>query len=217
MKLDIILSMNDLILIAMPGAGKGTQARVLAAHGYTQLSTGDLLRAEVKKQTKLGKEIDAIIKHGNLVNDQMALELIKANFQENESYIFDGFPRTLTQAKMLTDQVLGKRNFKVIYLKINEETLVSRLTARRTCGKCGNIYNLVSVPPKNEGKCDDCNIELTHRSDDKAEVIETRLNVFKSTVGPILDYYKQIGCLVEINADQAPNRITDELLTVVQS
>jgi adenylate kinase len=189
-----------LIFIGYPGSGKGTVAKHLAAT-HTQISTGDLLRAEIASGSKLGKEIDAVISGGNLVNDEMALALIQANFDPKKNYIFDGFPRTLRQAQMLNDLVLKGQNFKAVYFKIDKALLTDRIVNRRSCPKCGAIYNLKFMAPKVSNTCDTCGTEgLTHRKDDTIEVLSTRLAVFEKTGGEILEFYKDYLVTVDGSA-----------------
>lgn len=186
-----------LIFIGYPGSGKGTVAKQLAAT-HTQISTGDLLRAEIASGSKLGKEIDAVISGGNLVSDEMALALIQANFDPTKNYIFDGFPRTLKQAQMLNELVLKGHDFKAVYFEIDKNLLTDRIIHRRSCPDCGAIYNLKFKAPQVENTCDSCGkVGLTHRKDDTIEVLSTRLAVFENTGGAILDFYKD--CLVTVD------------------
>jgi adenylate kinase len=194
-----------LIFIGYPGSGKGTVAKQLAST-HTQISTGDLLRAEIASGSKLGKEIDAVISGGNLVNDDMALALIQANFDPTKNYIFDGFPRTLKQAQMLNDLVLKGHDFKAIYFKIDKELLTDRIIHRRSCPKCGAIYNVKFKAPQVPDTCDTCGTKgLTHRKDDTIEVLSTRLAVFEKTGPEILDFYKD--CLVTVDGSAEAQEI----------
>lgn len=189
-----------LIFIGYPGSGKGTVAKQLATT-HTQISTGDLLRAEIASGSKLGKEIDAVISSGNLVNDEMALALIQANFDPAKSYIFDGFPRTLRQAQMLNELVLKGHKFKAVCFEIDKGLLTDRIVNRRSCPKCGEIYNLKFMPPKVSDTCNTCGTKgLTHRKDDTIEVLSTRLAVFEKTGGEILNFYKDNLITVDGNS-----------------
>ena len=194
-----------LIFIGYPGSGKGTVAKQLSST-HTQISTGDLLRAEIASGSKLGKEIDSVISSGNLVNDEMALALIQANFDPKKNYIFDGFPRTLRQAQMLNELVLKGHEFKAVYFEIDKGLLTDRIIHRRSCPKCGAIYNLKFMPPKVENTCDTCETKgLTHRKDDTIEVLSTRLAVFEKTGGEILDFYK--NCLITVDGNSGSDTI----------
>lgn len=188
----------NLIFLGYPGSGKGTVAKQLKS--FIQISTGDLLRAEIASGSELGQEIASIINGGNLVNDQMALKLIKANFDESKSYIFDGFPRTLDQAKMLSD-LIGKDAVAVLF-DLDKNVLVERIVNRRSC-KCGEIYNLKYKAPQVDNTCDKCgNIGLTHRPDDTESTVSHRLSVFEKEGADIVNYYKDLGKLIVVNADQ---------------
>jgi len=207
---------QDLILLGKPGSGKGTQAKILTTKDdYVQISTGDLLRAEVKKGTALGKEIDALIKNGKYASDELAIQLIRNNFKPEKAQIFDGFPRTLVQAQMLDLEILGQRPHLAVHFKIEDQELVTRIIARRSCGQCGRIYNLITLPPKQETKCDDCQTALTHRSDDKAEVVQTRLEQYNKTFDPILQFYKDKGVLQELDASTSPEEVAKALPFIV--
>lgn len=188
-----------LIFIGYPGSGKGTVAKQLPE--YTQISTGDLLRAEIASGSEFGKMIDSIISKGNLISDDIALDLIKKNFDPNKKYIFDGFPRTLKQAQMLQEQVLKGQKFKAVHFDIDKNLLTDRIVNRRSCPKCGAIFNLKFKPPHKENVCDDCGHEgLTHRKDDTAEVLQKRFEVYESTGPQILEFYQEN--LVTVDATQ---------------
>lgn len=178
-----------LIFIGYPGSGKGTVAKQLK--DYEQISTGDLLRKEIASGSELGKQIDALISKGNLVSDEMALQLIKSNFDPSKKYIFDGFPRTLKQAELLQEQVLQGQSFKAVYFEIDKELLADRIVNRRSCPQCGAIYNLKFKPPQVKDTCDDCShVGLTHRKDDTIEVLEKRFEIFEATGPDILNFYQ---------------------------
>jgi adenylate kinase len=211
---------SNLIFVGAPGSGKGTQSEVLSKRfDYIHISTGDLLRSEISKGTELGKNVKSVMDKGNLVSDDLVIKLLKANldFSENK-YIFDGFPRNLDQAKTLVTDVLSGQSFKVVYFKINEEKLIERLANRRSCSVCGKIYNLISNRPKNDGVCDSCGSkDLKLRDDDKADVVKNRLNVFNSTINPMVDYFSRLGGWIEVSAeldvDLITNKIVDGLLS----
>lgn len=193
-----------LIFIGYPGSGKGTVAKELSQ--YEQISTGDLLRKEIASGSDLGKEIDALISKGNLVSDDMALSLIKANFDPNKKYIFDGFPRTLKQAQMLEEQVLKGHDFKVVHFEIDKALLTERIVNRRSCPKCGSIYNLKFKAPKVENTCDSCGtVGLSHRKDDTVEVLQNRFEVFEKTSPAILEFYQNKTIVVDGAASAQEN------------
>lgn len=207
-----------LIILGAPGSGKGTQAARLVAKGFKHVSTGDLLRSEIAKGSELGQTVKDIISKGNLVDDNTVMALLKANCHvDSESYIFDGFPRNETQAEMLESQLLKGRETLAVYFNIDLSVLVDRVVNRRTCGSCGEIYNLATKPPKVTNVCDKCGAvdSLVQRKDDTEEVISNRLKIFKDTVNPMLDFYKSRGMLVELDASQDPDKVFGQLLSKI--
>lgn len=196
--------MKHLVLIGAAGSGKGTQAaRLVADKGYKHISTGDLLRGEISKASELGKKVKNVMDSGALVSDELVIELIHANANlDQNSYVFDGYPRNLAQAQTLDKEVLKGRPSLAVYFKIDMAKLVGRLTNRRTCKDCGAIYNLVSQAPKTQGVCDKCgSTNLVHRDDDKEEAIKKRLAIFEQNTQPVLEHYKASGRLLEVNAE----------------
>ncbi len=201
----------QLILLGAPGTGKGTQAKkIVEKLGYNHVSTGDLLRNEIAKDSELGRKVKGIIDRGDLVNDQVVLELLNANCDlENSAYIFDGFPRNIEQAELLESSVLKGSKSKAIYFNMDLEVLVERISNRRIAPKSGEIYNLLSRPPKVDGKCDLSGEDLIHRKDDNEETVRNRLEVFKNTIAPILDYYESRGVLVTVDASRSADEVYD--------
>jgi adenylate kinase len=192
-----------LIILGAPGSGKGTQAAKLIDKGFKHVSTGDLLRSEIAKNSELGQKVSGIISRGDLVDDSTVMALLKANCDVDQvSYIFDRFPRNLEQAKMLENQLLKGRKTLAIYFSIELGILVDRVVNRRTCGNCGEIYNLATKKPVVHDKCDKCGAvgSLKQRKDDTEEVVTNRLKIFKDTVDPMLSFYKEKGVLVELDA-----------------
>lgn len=201
--------MSGFIFIGAPGSGKGTISNLLKVQGHQHISTGDLLREEVKKGTDLGKRINDIISKGNLVNDQMALELIANNLDQTKDFILDGFPRTAVQVQMLDN--LLKVDTQVVLFDIDQAKLTERLVNRRSCEKCGAIFNLKTSSPKVQNICDNCqHSPLTHRKDDTLEVVENRFNVFNNTKTNLLSYYG--NRMKVINADQDVQSVLQEVL-----
>lgn len=209
----------QLILLGAPGSGKGTQAaRLVAELGYNHLSTGDLLRKEIKSDSALGKKVQGIMNEGKLVDDDTVLELLNANCDLGSSvYIFDGFPRNGEQAKALDSVVLKDTKSRAVYFEIDLEMLAARLTNRRTCSGCGEIYNLLSKAPAKQGVCDKCGGELAQRKDDNEETVKTRLQVFKETIDPVLSHYEESGRLAKIDASQAPEAVFSALKAVTEA
>lgn len=201
---------SHLIFIGAPGSGKGTQAsKLVADKGFKHISTGDLLRAEIAKKSALGIEVKQVMDEGRLVSDDLVIRLLQANIDLGASqYIFDGYPRNLAQAQTLDKEVLKGHPAASVYFEINTAKLVERLTNRRTCKDCGAIYNLISKKPKVIGTCDQCGgTNLVQRADDHEDVIKNRLMVFQETIDPVLKYYQDLGRLMKINAEQAPDEI----------
>ncbi len=209
----------QLILLGAPGSGKGTQAaRLVAELDYNHLSTGDLLRKEIKSESELGKKVQGIMDAGKLVDDDTVLELLNANCDLGSNvYIFDGFPRNGEQAKALDSVVLKDAKSKAVYFEIDLDMLAARLTNRRTCSGCGEIYNLLSKAPSKEGVCDKCGGELTQRKDDNEETVKTRLQVFKETIDPVLAHYEATGRLARIDASQDPESVFGALKAVTEA
>lgn len=212
------MSKPNIILLGAPGSGKGTQASVLTSkYGYSHISTGDLLRKEIAEKSELGVRVQEIMDRGDLVDDGTVLELLKKNCNLSSNiYIFDGFPRNLEQSKLLDEHVLGEANVCALYFHIDLDELVQRLVNRRTCKDCGAIYNLLTKPPQTEGVCDSCKgTNLQQRKDDNEESVRNRLEVFKSTIGPMLEYYETKGVLKQIDASQDRDIVTKEIASIL--
>lgn len=209
----------QLIFLGAPGSGKGTQsARVVSELGFEHLSTGDLLRKEIKSGSELGKRVTAIMDAGKLVDDQTMIELLKSNCDlSGENYIFDGYPRNEQQAKVLDQEFLKGVPSKTIYFDIDLDLLAERLINRRTCADCGEIYNLKSKPPAKEGVCDVCGgHNLQQRKDDNEEAVKTRLGVFRDTIEPVLAHYKAQGRLVRVDASQDSDAVFKEIKQTIE-
>lgn len=209
---------KQIIFLGAPGSGKGTQAsRLMNELQYKHVSTGDLLREEVKKGTELGKRVKEVMASGALVSDDLVLELLKANCDlKTGSYIFDGFPRNIDQAKALDKQVLGEAESTAVFFDIDLGVLKERLVNRRSCGDCGKIYNLKFSPPQVENVCDQCKgTNIVHRKDDKEDAVDNRLKVFKETIGPVIEYYESKSNLIRIDASENPNVVFEEIRKAV--
>jgi len=209
---------SHLIFIGAPGSGKGTQAsKLVADRGFKHISTGDLLRAEIAKQSALGVEVKKVMDAGQLVSDDLVIRLLQANIDLNASqYIFDGYPRNIAQAQTLDKEVLKGSPSIAVYFEINMSKLVERLTNRRTCKDCGAIYNLISKKPKITGTCDQCGgTNLVQRADDKEDVITNRLKVFQDTVDPVLKYYQDLGRLMKVDSEMSPDVIFNQISSKV--
>jgi len=183
----------NIILFGSPGSGKGTQAVLLADFlGIRKISLGDILREEVKKGSNLGEEIKSYMERGALVSDELVSRVVEENI-DKRGFLLDGYPRNLNQAEKL-DEILNKNNSdidSVIYLDIDEQAIVGRLSKRRICKSCGANYSLTNKPAKNKSICDKCGGVLTQRSDDDPEVIKSRWQVFSQEVDKILNFYQK--------------------------
>ncbi len=216
------LHMN-LILLGPPGAGKGTQAKMLTeTFGIPQISTGDILRAAVKEGTPLGKQAQAFMDDGKLVPDEVVIGIVTERLQEpdcNQGFILDGFPRTVAQADALQENLreLGKELDRVIALQVDTEALVERLTGRRTCKSCGRGYHVKFDPPAVEGRCDACGGELYQRDDDREETIRKRLEVYERQTAPLIDYYRNAGLLIEVDGMQQIEEVRETLLAALRT
>jgi adenylate kinase len=194
--------MIRVILLGAPGAGKGTQADAIEdIYGYRQISTGDLIRAEVSAQTVIGLKVKATMEKGELVSDDIVIDLLKNRLQQDDivdGYIMDGFPRNPHQAERLSAMKVDRE--VVIYLEVDEEVVVKRLLSRLTCSNCGEIFNLFSNPPRTEGKCDECGGNLMRRADDNEETIRNRIRVYRQKTQPVIDYYRDRGSFHRLDA-----------------
>jgi adenylate kinase len=193
------------ILLGPPGAGKGTQAKMLTErYGVPQVSTGDILRAAVAAGTPLGKEAKTYMDRGALVPDEVVIGIVRDRLGEpncRKGYLLDGFPRTVAQAEALTRMLkkLGAPLPRVVSLEVREEELVKRLSGRRTCPACGEPFHVESHPPRVEGICDKCGGRLIQREDDREETIRRRLQVYRKETEPLIGYYQNQGLLKTVN------------------
>lgn len=202
-----------LILLAPPGAGKGTQAELIEQKfKVAHISTGDLLREAVKKGTILGLKAKKYMDKGELVSDEIVIGIIKDKIKELNDFILDGFPRTLEQAKIL-DRILdeeGKKLDTVIEIQTPDERLVERAVGRLSC-KCGEVYHEIYNPPRTEGICDRCGGKLYKREDDNAETMYSRIKTYKMKTIPLIKYYFQKGILRTVNGDQGIEKVFWEI------
>ena len=209
-----------IVIIGAPGAGKGTQARLLSEkYGYPQISTGDILREMARADTPLGRKIKETMAAGRLVGDEILAEVIRTRTSQpdcNDGYILDGYPRTLDQARLL-EELASKQGKQIRFARIvvSEEVLSKRLTGRRQCPNCGEIYNIYFRPPKVDCVCDLDGAPLTQRSDDHPEAVGRRLEEYKRSTAPLIDYYRQSGRLIEINGELPVNEVFEKLLAAI--
>ena len=209
------------IFLGPPGSGKGTQAKVLAAKCCVpHLSTGDMLREHVANGSTLGLKAKPIMERGELVPDSLVLKMVAERIERPDcsyGFVFDGFPRTVTQAKYL-GELLKRQGFKqpfVIHMVIGNALLIRRLTGRRTCKVGGEIYNIYDRPPKVEGICDNDGGELIQRPDDREEVIRQRLHAYEKQTSPLVSYYRRLGFLHEIDASKSVAEVEQEIIQAV--
>ncbi len=212
-----------LIFLGAPGAGKGTQAReVSKALTIPQISTGDILREAVKKQTPLGLAAKEKMEAGSLVPDEVVCGIVEERIGEPDcrpGFILDGFPRTLGQARFV-DQMLerkGRGNPRVINIRVDYDVLLKRLTGRLTCSVCGEIYNVYFNPPKQAEVCDKDGGKLLHRADDNEATIRQRLEAYEKQTSPLIDYYRQKSLLHDVDGNQEPERIAAGLVTYLRA
>ncbi len=210
------------IFLGAPGVGKGTQAKEVArVLGVPHLSTGDMFRDHVGRGTELGQKAKPIMDRGELVPDEIVLGMVEERIVRMDcqrGFIFDGFPRTLAQAEAL-DRILEARGFgdaiTVLHVEVSEAQLLRRLTGRRTCKRCGAIYNVFDRPPKQEGRCDRDGGELVQRDDDREEVIRARNAAYDRQTRPLVEYYRAKGVLVNVDGEGAPEAITRKVLEIL--
>ena len=212
----------NLILMGPPGAGKGTQSqRIEKSHGIVQLSTGDMLRAEVASGSDLGKEAKDVMESGGLVSDELIIAMISSRIDQDDckkGFILDGFPRTTPQAEAL-DAMLTEKGLMiehVIEMKVDDEAMVKRITGRFTCAECGAGYHDEFQKPKKEGVCDQCGgSEFTRRADDNAETVRARLQAYHEQTAPILSYYKEKGTVKSVEGMASIDEVTEQLNAVL--
>ena len=201
-----MLKKRNLIFLGAPGAGKGTLADILAEEfGLAHISTGDILRGEIKKGTELGKKAQELVSSGGLVPDELVADMVANRLQESDcqkGFILDGFPRTLNQAELLEKGLakIARKIDKVVLFEVGEELLIKRLTARILCRKCNANFNKMFSPPAKEGVCDKCGGELYQRPDDTLEKAQYRLKVYNEQTAPLIPYYTKKKMLSAIDA-----------------
>lgn len=215
--------MDAIILLGGPGAGKGTLAETLKTKtDFIHISTGDMFRAAMKAGTPVGLEAKAFIDRGELVPDEVVIRMIEERIKQDSQsarYMFDGFPRTIEQAKGLNELFasMDAAILHVFNLSVPSEVLIPRLTGRRTCRSCGAVYHIMYRPPKEEGVCDLDGGELYQRDDDCEKTILNRLEVYNRQTSPLIDFYKQSDLLRDVDASGDVRAIAGSVLNVIQS
>ena len=215
------------VFLGPPGVGKGTYAsRAGPILGIPQISTGDIFRAEVKSGSELGNKVKGIMEAGGLVPDEIVIDVLKKRLEQDDAkkgFILDGFPRTIPQAEAL-DKITTID--MVLNIDLPEDILIEKISARRVCKNCGDIYNVADInregihmpamPPKVEGKCDKCGGELYQRPDDKVEVIKERLVAYNKQTAPLIDYYRKRGILVDFQPTAGPDEMVPKIVELLK-
>jgi len=207
-----------IILLGLPGSGKGTQAELIQKkYGFPKISSGDLLRREVEERTDLGKKAERDMNRGALVSDDIVAEMIKRRISHPDckrGYVLDGYPRNIAQAQRL-EKIAGKSPEIALEIHLSEKTLVSRLAWRRICSRCGAIYSSRTQNPKKEGICDLCQGALIQRKDDTAQVIENRLRVYEAERAALIDHYRRKGVYHRVDGEGKVETVFDRVCSIL--
>ena len=210
-----------IIMLGAPGAGKGTQAQMIAEQYHIpHISTGDIFRANIKNGTELGKKAKEFMDKGQLVPDELTVQLLLDRVAQDDckdGYVLDGFPRTIPQADVL-DQELTKLGDKVDYainVDVPDENIIHRMSGRRACFKCGATYHIEHIPPKKEGICDKCGSELVQREDDKPETVKNRLSVYHEQTQPLIEYYTRKNILKTVDGTRDMKDVFSDIITIL--
>lgn len=210
-----------IVMLGAPGAGKGTQAKMIAAgYGLPHVSTGDIFRANVKGGTPLGMEAKAYMDKGELVPDELTVRILLDRVAQDDcknGYVLDGFPRTIPQAEVL-DAELSKMGEKIdfaIDVEVPDENIIKRMSGRRACVNCGATYHIVHIPPKKEGICDACGSELILRDDDKEETVKNRLEIYHKQTQPLIDFYNNKGVLKEVDGTKDSATVYEDIKKIL--
>ena len=209
-----------IILLGPPGSGKGTQGDLIEQkYGFPKISTGDLLREAVQEKTPLGKKAEAAMNRGDLVNDEIVMQMVEARLAREDcqkGYTLDGFPRNIPQAHML-EGIADQRDEVVLDIQMSEQNLIERLSSRRICSRCGNIYNLSVKAPTQPGVCDACSAELVQRQDDKPEVVLERLRIYQLETEPLIAYYQKKTNYHPIEGDRSIKSVFQSIQEVLKA
>lgn len=213
--------MLNIVLLGPPGAGKGTQAELIVKkYGIPQISTGDIFRANIKNGTELGKKAKEYMDKGELVPDELVVDLVKDRLAQDDckdGFMLDGFPRTVFQAEEL-DKIMKEKDLTinhVLNIDVEASKLIERIAGRRVCRACGATYNINTKPTAKEGICDVCGGEVYQRADDNRETVENRISVYFSQTAPLIEYYEKSKTLASINGDQAMDKVFADIINVL--
>lgn len=213
--------MLRLILLGPPGAGKGTQAaRICQKYNIPHISTGDIFRWHIKEGTEFGKKAQEYMNKGELVPDDLVLEIAEARLMEEDcknGFLLDGFPRTVNQAEQL-DKYLDERGLsidRVLDIDVDKEVLMTRLIGRRVCRNCGATYHVINMPPEKEGVCDVCGGALYQRSDDTAATVENRIEVYKALTMPLVEHYEKVGKIAHIDGSTGLEEVFSDIVSAI--
>ena len=210
-----------IIMLGAPGAGKGTQAKMIAdKYGIPHVSTGDIFRANLKEGTELGLKAKEYMDKGELVPDELTVSILLDRVAKDDcknGYVLDGFPRTIPQAEVLEKELdkLGDRIDLAIDVEVPDENIIKRMGGRRACVKCGATYHIEHVPPKKEGICDACGSELILRDDDKPETVSNRLSVYHAQTQPLIDFYNERGVLKEVDGTKDMMDVFADIVSII--
>lgn len=210
-----------IVMLGAPGAGKGTQAKKIAdRYHLPHISTGDIFRTNIKNGTELGMKAKAYMDKGNLVPDSLTLELVVDRLNQTDcknGYVFDGFPRTIPQAEALTGalEAKGEKVDFAIDIEVPDEEIVKRMSGRRACLKCGATYHILFNAPKEKDICDRCGNELSMREDDRPSTVLNRLSIYHKQTQPLIDYYQEMGCLVQFDGTKDVEEVFNDILEVL--
>ena len=210
-----------IVMLGAPGAGKGTQAKMIAEnYGIPHVSTGDIFSANIKNGTELGLEAKKYMDQGLLVPDELTVRILLDRVAKDDcknGYVLDGFPRTIPQANVLEDALtkLGDKIDYAINVDVPDENIIRRMGGRRACLACGATYHIEHVPPKKEGICDKCGQELVLRDDDKPETVKNRLQVYKEQTQPLIDFYTERGVLHNVDGTKDMNEVFEAIVAIL--
>lgn len=210
-----------IIMLGAPGAGKGTQAKMIAdRYGIPHISTGDIFRANIKEGTELGMQAKGYMDKGELVPDELTCALVVDRIAQDDAkngFVLDGFPRTIPQADALTQALekIGESMDYAIDIEVPDESIITRMGGRRACSGCGATYHIINIPPKKEGICDRCGQTLVLRDDDKPETVKNRLDVYHKQTQPLIDYYKKQNILHDVDGTMEMNDVFNAIVAVL--